>query len=99
MGIFDSFRIRWPSQKQRAIDVVGRLRKLGAEHPHTQDSVKSLVELCEAVGESEKAEEWRAKPPQTEAGEQGHGASKVPPFSSAETYNRPTTRNPLICQF
>jgi len=47
--------------------IEGRLEKLGAEHPHTQESVKNLIELYEAMGKPEKTEEWRAKLLQTKA--------------------------------
>jgi tetratricopeptide (TPR) repeat protein len=45
----------------------GRRLKLGDEHPHTLESWKNLINLYEAWGKPEKAEEWRAKLPQTEA--------------------------------
>ena len=47
--------------------VEGRRLKLGDTHPYTQKSLKNLVELYEALGEPEKAEEWRTKLTQTEA--------------------------------
>ncbi|MGB2864976.1 MAG: hypothetical protein WBC05_16740 [Sedimentisphaerales bacterium] len=37
------------------------------EHPHTIDILDQLVSLYEAWTKPEKAEEWRAKLPQTEA--------------------------------
>ena len=40
---------------------------LGEEHPDTLDSLNKLVELYEAWGKPEKAEEWRAKLPTEEA--------------------------------
>jgi serine/threonine protein kinase/Tfp pilus assembly protein PilF len=45
----------------------GRLLKLGDTHPHTLESWNNLIELYEAWGKLEKADEWRAKLPQTEA--------------------------------
>jgi hypothetical protein len=36
-------------------------------HPDTLNSWRTLIELYEAWGRPEKAEEWRAKLPQTEA--------------------------------
>jgi len=48
---------------QEAVD--GRCLKLGATHPHTQYSIRNLIELYEAWNKPEKAEEWRAKLPQT----------------------------------
>ena len=50
--------------------VEGRLVKLGEGHPHTQESLNNLIEVCEALGKLEEAEEWRAKLPQTEAMEE-----------------------------
>jgi len=41
-------------------------RKLRPEHPHTIEIRTTLTELYEAWGEPEKAEEWRARLPQTE---------------------------------
>ncbi|MHC4533996.1 MAG: hypothetical protein ACYS6K_08590 [Planctomycetota bacterium] len=40
--------------------------KLGDTHPHTQQSLNHLIELYEAWNKPEKANEWRAKLPQTE---------------------------------
>jgi tetratricopeptide (TPR) repeat protein len=45
----------------------GRISKLGPEHPHTLESLNNLIELYEAWEKPERAEEWRAKLPQTEA--------------------------------
>jgi tetratricopeptide (TPR) repeat protein len=45
----------------------GRRLKLGDTHPHTHESIKNLIDLYEAWNKPEKAEEWRAKLPQTEA--------------------------------
>jgi thioredoxin-like negative regulator of GroEL len=47
--------------------VKGRRLKLGDTYPHTLQSRNNLIELYEAWGKPEKAEEWRAKLPQTEA--------------------------------
>ncbi|MFC1793415.1 tetratricopeptide repeat protein [Planctomycetota bacterium] len=47
--------------------VKGRILKLGDRHPHTQESLSNLIELYEAWNKPEKAEEWRAKLPKTEA--------------------------------
>jgi len=41
--------------------------KLGDTHPHTIESLNNLIDLYEAWGKPEKAKEWRAKLPQTEA--------------------------------
>jgi len=45
----------------------GRRLKLGDTHPHTLESLHNLIELYKAWGKPERAEEWRAKLPQTEA--------------------------------
>ena len=47
--------------------VNGRKKRLGEKHPHTLDSLNNLIELYEAWDKPEKADEWRAKLPQTEA--------------------------------
>jgi len=48
----------------------GRRLKLGDTHPHTIESINNLIELYEAWNKPEKAEQWRAKLPQTEAMEE-----------------------------
>ena len=48
----------------------GHHLKLGDKHPHTLESWNTLIELYKAWNKPEKAEEWRAKLPQTEAVEQ-----------------------------
>jgi len=45
----------------------GRRLKLGDTHPHTIESLNNLIELYVTWGKPEKAEEWRAKLPETEA--------------------------------
>jgi len=47
----------------------GRLLKLG-DTPHTIESLDKLIDLYEAWDKSEKAKEWRAKLPKTEAAKQ-----------------------------
>jgi len=47
----------------------GHRLKLGDKHPHTQESMTHLIELYEAWGKPEQAEEWRVKLPQTGASE------------------------------
>ena len=50
------------------IDAVeGRRLKLGDQHLHTIESIKNLIDLYEASNKPEKAKEWRAKVPQTDA--------------------------------
>ena len=43
------------------------IRRIGDDHPHTLKSWNNLVELYEAWNKPDKADEWRAKLPQTEA--------------------------------
>ena len=47
--------------------VEGRIQKLGPQHPHTQESIKNLIELYEACDKPEKAAQWRAKLPPDQA--------------------------------
>ena len=47
--------------------VWGRSTTLGDYHPDTLESWKNLIDLYEAWGKPEKAEEWRSKLTQTEA--------------------------------
>jgi len=47
-----------------------RRERLGADHPATAVSTKTLIRLYEAWKKPEKAEEWRAKLPQKEPVEQ-----------------------------
>ena len=46
--------------------VKGRRFKLSDKHPHTLEFMNNLIKLYEAWGKPGKAEEWRAKLPQTE---------------------------------
>jgi len=48
----------------------GRRLKLGDTHPHTLESLNNLIDLYEAWSKPEKADEWRAKLPQTKTVEQ-----------------------------
>jgi len=45
--------------------VKGRRLKLGDEHPHTQESIKTLIGLYEVWGKPEQANEWRAELPES----------------------------------
>jgi len=47
--------------------IEGRRLKLGDKHPHTLESLNNLIDLYEAWNKPEKAKEWQAKLPQTEA--------------------------------
>jgi len=44
-----------------------RVEQFGPQHPHTIESLNVLIALYEAWNKPEKAEEWRAKLPKTEA--------------------------------
>jgi hypothetical protein len=50
--------------------VKDRRLKLGDQYPHTFESLHNLIALYEAWSKPEKADEWRAKLPQTEAVEE-----------------------------
>ncbi|MFC1794660.1 tetratricopeptide repeat protein [Planctomycetota bacterium] len=47
--------------------IEGRRLKLGDTHPHTLESLDNLIDLYEAWNKPEKAKQWQAKLPQTEA--------------------------------
>jgi len=47
--------------------VGGRLLKLSDTHPYAVESLNNLIDLYETWNKPEKAKEWRAKLPQTEA--------------------------------
>ena len=62
---------RYEEAEKLLIEAVeGRRLKLSDTHPHTVESLNNLIELYEAWGKPEKAEEWRAKLLQTEAVEE-----------------------------
>jgi len=44
-----------------------RRLKLGDKHPYTLESWNNIIALYEAWNKPEKANEWQAKPTQTEA--------------------------------
>ena len=50
--------------------VGGRLLKLSDTHTHMLESWKNLIAVYEAWNKPEKAEQWRAKLPQTKAVEE-----------------------------
>ena len=47
--------------------IKGRRLKPRGTHPHTIESIKSLIDLYKACNKSEKANQWRVKLPQIEA--------------------------------
>lgn len=62
---------RYDDAEQLLLEAVkGRRLKLGDTHPRTLESWNNLIELYESWNKPEKAEEYRAKLPQTEAVEQ-----------------------------
>jgi hypothetical protein len=62
---------RYDDAEQLLLEAVkGRRLKLGDTHPRTLESWNNLIELYEAWGKPEKAEEWRAKLPQMKAAEE-----------------------------
>jgi tetratricopeptide (TPR) repeat protein len=50
--------------------VEGRFLKLGDKHPHTQESIKNIIDLYEAWNKPERANEWRAKLPEKETADE-----------------------------
>jgi len=58
----------------------GRRLKLGDTHTHTLKSLNNLIELYEAWGKPEKANEWRAKLPQAENIRKRHSPPNGPIF-------------------
>jgi hypothetical protein len=48
--------------------VEGRCLKLGDTHPHTLESLNTLIDLYETWNNPEKAEAWRTELPPMEAG-------------------------------
>jgi hypothetical protein len=44
--------------------VNGRRRRLGDTHPHTIESLDNLIDLYNAWGKTEEANQWRAKLPE-----------------------------------
>jgi len=71
LGVLRTKQKRYNDAEPLLLEAVqGRRLKLGDTHPHTLESMNNLIELYEAWGEPEKADEWRAKLPQTEAAEQ-----------------------------
>jgi len=58
---------RYDEAKRFFLDAIeGRRLKLGDTHPHTLESWHNLIDLYQAWGKPEKAEEWRAKLPRIE---------------------------------
>ena len=59
---------RYDDAEQLLLEAVkGRRLKLGDTHPRTLESWNNLIELYEACDKPEKANEWRAKLPETDA--------------------------------
>ena len=56
--------LRRQAQQDQRRGGEGRRLKLGDTHPHTLDSLNSLIALYEAWNEPEEAEKWRSKLPQ-----------------------------------
>jgi hypothetical protein len=52
---------------EHPLEAVESRLKLGDKHPHTVESLNNLIDLYKAWNKLEKAKEWRAKLPQTEA--------------------------------
>jgi hypothetical protein len=65
----------------------------------TVELSQSIYKLYYAWHKPEKAEQWRAKLPQTEAEIERYCNTKMAQFSRENLYNHSTTRNPLIYLF
>jgi hypothetical protein len=77
----------------------GRRLKLGYTHPCALESWHNPIEPCEAWGKTQKAEDWRAKLPRTEAVEQRHSTPKTASFPRVGAYNQGITVQLVICRF
>ena len=59
---------KYDAAEQNLIALLNSVREyLGETHPETRGCILAFIELYEAWGKPEKAQEWRAKLPQTEA--------------------------------
>jgi len=68
LGVLRTKQKRYDEAEPLLIQALeGRRLRLGDEHPHTQGSLNDLIELYKAWNKPEKADQWRAKLPQTEA--------------------------------
>jgi serine/threonine protein kinase/Flp pilus assembly protein TadD len=68
LGVLYKEQARYEDAEKYLLEAVkGRRLKLGDKHPHTIESLNNLIDLYEAWNKPEKAQEWRAKLPQTEA--------------------------------
>jgi hypothetical protein len=60
--------VRYEDSESLLVETIeGRRLKLGNNHSHTLELLNNLIELYEAWNKPEKANEWRAKLPKTEA--------------------------------
>ena len=53
-----------------ALYPLGAADKTGDTHPHTKESLNNLIDLYEARNKPEKANEWRARLPETKVVQQ-----------------------------
>lgn len=67
--VYEKQRIYKQAEPLRIQILDGSRRVFGEKHPNTVDSLNNLIELHEAWGKPEKAEEWRAKLGHKEAAE------------------------------
>ena len=68
LGVLFKEQERYEEAESLLLEAIeGRRLKLGDQHPHTIESIKTLIDLYEAWNKPEKANQWRAKLPQTEA--------------------------------
>ena len=60
-GFYYDFAFERPCTPEDLEAIEGRRLKLSYTHPHTQESLKNLIELYEAWNKPEEAEKWRLK--------------------------------------
>jgi hypothetical protein len=61
LAVSDNKRFYFKAEQLILEALEGRRPKLGDTHPHTQESLKNLIDVYEARGKPEEAEKWRAK--------------------------------------
>ena len=67
LGVLYKAQARYKEAEEYLLEVIeGRRLKLGGTHPHTIESLNTLIDLYETWNKTEKAKEWRAKLPEME---------------------------------
>jgi hypothetical protein len=66
LTVLDKEQGDYTSEEPRLLEALeGRRLKLGDTQPHTLESWKNLIDLYEAWGKAEEANQWRAKLPES----------------------------------